>query len=84
MWSSSRLTSLDAPPPHGSIRLGINHDLEAVEHRQGLKIGCPEEVAYRMGYINAEELQALAKPLEKSGYGIYLNNLLRDEGVVFA
>jgi len=58
--------------------------IRVVEERQGLKIACPEEVAYRMGYINAEQLQALAKPLEKSGYGIYLNNLLRDKGVVFA
>ena len=51
-----------------------------VEQRQGLKIACPEEIAYRMGYISAEELLALAKPLAKSGYRIYLENLLRDEG----
>ena len=51
-----------------------------MEQRQGLKIACPEEIAYRMGYISAEELLALAKPLAKSGYGVYLENLLRDEG----
>ena len=55
-----------------------------VEERQGLKIACPEEVAYRKGYIDAEQLLALAKPLEKSGYGLYLQNLLKEEGVVFA
>jgi glucose-1-phosphate thymidylyltransferase len=41
-------------------------------------------VAFRKGYISAEQLLALAKPLEKSGYGVYLKNLLNDEGVVFA
>ena len=39
-----------------------------------------EEIAFRMGYINQEQLLALAKPLAKSGYGIYLEGLLRDEG----
>jgi glucose-1-phosphate thymidylyltransferase len=68
---------------HNSLLDAANF-IRVVEERQGLKIACPEEVAYRMGYISAEELQALAKPLEKSGYGIYLNNLLREEGVVFA
>lgn len=68
---------------HNSLLDAANF-IRVVEERQGLKIACPEEVAYRMGYINAEQLLALAKPLEKSGYGIYLNNLLRDEGVVFA
>jgi len=68
---------------HNSLLDAANF-IRVVEERQGLKIACPEEVAYRMGYITAEQLQALARPLEKSGYGIYLNNLLRDEGVVFA
>lgn len=50
--------------------------IETIEKRQGLKINCPEEIAYRMGYINAEQLKALAEPLRKSGYGVYLLNLL--------
>lgn len=50
--------------------------IETIEKRQGLKVNCPEEVAYRMGYINAEQLTALAEPLRKSGYGEYLLNLI--------
>ncbi len=49
--------------------------VQTIEQRQGLKIGCIEEVAFRMGFINKEQLLALAKPLEKSGYGVYLKNL---------
>jgi glucose-1-phosphate thymidylyltransferase len=48
-----------------------------VERRQGTKIGCPEEVSWRLGFINDEQLSRLAGPLEKSGYGHYLNGLLR-------
>jgi len=48
-----------------------------IEERQGLKIGCIEEIAYRMKFINAEELATIAKPLVKSGYGAYLLNLLK-------
>jgi len=51
-----------------------------VEQRQGLKIACPEEVAYQMGYINASELQQLAKPLIKSGYGQYLLKVIEQDG----
>lgn len=51
--------------------------VQVIEERQGLKIGCIEEVAYRMGYINAEQLEAIAKPLVKSGYGAYLLGLLK-------
>lgn len=47
-----------------------------LEHRQGLKVGCPEEVAWRMGWISADQLPALAAPLRKSGYGDYLMRLL--------
>ena len=50
--------------------------IRAIEKRQGLKIGCPEEIAYRMGYINANKLRKIAQPLVKSGYGQYLINLL--------
>jgi len=50
--------------------------VQVIEERQGLKVGCIEEVAYRMGFIDAEQLEAIAKPLVKSGYGAYLLNLL--------
>ena len=50
----------------------------AIEKRQGLKICCPEEVAYRMGYIDAEQLEKLAAPLVKSGYGSYLLKVIND------
>ena len=49
--------------------------VQTIEQRQGLKVGCIEEVAFRMNYINKEQLLALAKPLEKSGYGTYLKNV---------
>jgi glucose-1-phosphate thymidylyltransferase len=49
--------------------------VQVIEQRQGLKIGCIEEVAFRRGFINKEQLIELAKPLEKSGYGVYLKNL---------
>ncbi len=50
--------------------------IETIEARQGLKIACPEEIAWRMGFIDAEQIERLAKPLEKSGYGRYLLDLL--------
>lgn len=50
--------------------------IRALEKRQGLKVNCPEEVAFRMKYISAEQLRAIAQPLVKSGYGTYLLNLL--------
>jgi len=52
--------------------------VQTVEKRQGLKIACPEEIAYRMGYISAEQLEKLAAALAKSGYGQYLQQVLRD------
>jgi glucose-1-phosphate thymidylyltransferase len=67
---------------HNSLLDAANF-IRVVEERQGLKVACPEEVAFRMGYIDAEQLLALAAPLEKSGYGLYLKGLLRDDGVVF-
>ncbi len=50
--------------------------VQVIEERQGMKIGCIEEVAYRMGYINGDQLRSIAKPLVKSGYGQYLLNIL--------
>ncbi|MCC6152827.1 MAG: glucose-1-phosphate thymidylyltransferase, partial [Candidatus Hydrogenedentes bacterium] len=50
--------------------------VQVIEERQGLKIGCIEEAAYRMGFISDLELRALAEPLLKSGYGKYLVSLL--------
>jgi glucose-1-phosphate thymidylyltransferase len=53
--------------------------IAAVEKRQGLKICCPEEIAYRKGYIDAEQLKKLAEPLIKSGYGKYLSKILTNK-----
>ena len=50
--------------------------VEVIEERQGLKIGCVEEIAYRNGFIDAEELLKAAEKLGKSGYGVYLRGLL--------
>jgi glucose-1-phosphate thymidylyltransferase len=52
--------------------------IRTLEHRQALKVGCPEEVAWRQGWISGEQLAALAEPLRKSGYGGYLLRLLDD------
>ena len=51
--------------------------VQVIEERQGLKIGCIEEIAYRNGFINAEQLKQIAQPLVKSGYGTYLMNLIK-------
>ncbi len=53
--------------------------IETIEKRQGLKIACPEEIAYRMGYLSAQQLEALAAPLAKNGYGQYLLDVLREQ-----
>ena len=63
---------------HASLNAASNF-IETVEERQGLKICCPEEIAYRQGFINAEQLTALALPLKKSGYGEYLLNILEQD-----
>ncbi|MEW9899462.1 glucose-1-phosphate thymidylyltransferase RfbA [Chitinivorax sp. PXF-14] len=52
--------------------------IETIEKRQGLKIACPEEIAYRMGYVDAAQVQKLAAPLAKTGYGQYLLNMLEE------
>jgi len=56
-----------------------NNFIEAIENRQGLKIACIEEIAYRLGYIDAEQIQKLAAPLAKNGYGKYLLDMLKYE-----
>ncbi len=55
--------------------------VKIIEDRQGLKIGCIEEIAFKMGYINADQLMEIASPLMKSGYGEYLKNLLDPDRV---
>lgn len=57
--------------------MDANQFVEVIEKRQGLKIGCIEEVAYRMNYIDAAQLEQIAQPLVKSGYGKYLLNLIK-------
>jgi glucose-1-phosphate thymidylyltransferase len=52
--------------------------IETIEHRQGLKVACPEEIAYRKGFINAEQVAKLAQPLAKNGYGQYLLRMLKE------
>ena len=59
---------------HNSL-LDASNFIRVVEERQGLKICCPEEIAYRMGFITREQLLALAHPLKKSGYGLYLERI---------
>ncbi len=52
--------------------------IQTIEHRQGLKVACPEEIAFRAGWINAEQVEALARPLAKNGYGQYLLRLIKE------
>ena len=58
--------------------LQASHFVETIEARQGLKIACPEEIAYRQGWIDAEDVRHLAEPLKKNDYGRYLLDLTRD------
>lgn len=60
---------------HDSL-LEASQFISTLENRQGLKVACPEEIAFRQGWISAEQLSALAKPLSKNGYGQYLQRLL--------
>lgn len=53
--------------------------VQVIEQRQGIKIACLEEIAYRKGFINREQLETMAKPLLKSGYGQYLMNVLKEQ-----
>jgi len=62
---------------HESL-LEASQFIQTIEHRQGLKIACPEEIAYHMEFINAAQLEKLAAPLLKSGYGAYLMRVLND------
>ncbi|MGZ5097826.1 MAG: glucose-1-phosphate thymidylyltransferase RfbA [Usitatibacter sp.] len=62
---------------HESL-LEAAHFIETIERRQGLKIACPEEIAFRMGYIDGAQLEKLADPMRKNAYGQYLLEVLRD------
>lgn len=63
---------------HDSL-LQASHFIATLEHRQGLKVACPEEIAFRQKWIDAEQLERLAVPLSKNGYGQYLKRLLHDK-----
>jgi len=64
-----------------SSLMQAGHFVQVIEERQDLKIGCIEEVAYRMGFIDRTQLKEVAEPLQKSGYGQYLLNLLKDDSL---
>ena len=67
---------------HQSL-LDAGNFIRVIEERQGLKVACLEEIAYRLGYITADEVLALAAPLVKSGYGAYLETVVSEGGPVF-
>jgi len=62
---------------HDSL-LEASSFIATLEKRQGLKVACPEEIAYRAGWIGAEQLEKLAAPMLKNGYGAYLKQILSD------
>ena len=64
---------------HETLMQASNY-IETIEERQGLKVACIEEIAYRMGYIDSMKVEGLARPLMKNGYGQYLMDLLKYEG----
>ena len=66
---------------HDSL-LEAGQFIATIEKRQGLKVACPEEIAFRQGWITPEQLEALAQPLAKNGYGQYLLGLLEGSGVL--
>ena len=63
---------------HESLQQATNF-IETIEQRQGLKVSCPEEISYRMGYIDAGQVERLAWPMKKNGYGQYLMELVEEE-----
>lgn len=63
---------------HDSL-LEASQFIATLEKRQGLKVACPEEIAFRSGWIDASQLEALAQPLVKNGYGLYLMKILNDK-----
>ena len=67
---------------HQSL-LDAGNFIRVIEERQGLKVACLEEIAYRLGYISADQVRALAAPLIKSGYGAYLETLISNDGPLF-
>ncbi|MGZ8215188.1 MAG: glucose-1-phosphate thymidylyltransferase RfbA, partial [Methylosarcina sp.] len=62
---------------HESL-LDASQFIATLEHRQGLKVSCPEEIAFRKKWISAEQLEKLAEPLAKNGYGLYLQRILNE------
>jgi glucose-1-phosphate thymidylyltransferase len=67
---------LDTGTPE-SMQEASNY-IEAIEKRQGLKVACPEEIAYRLGHINRQQLEELARQYGRNAYGDYLRDLLTD------
>ena len=85
-WELQQLDAVVMGRGHAWLDTGTHESLldasqfiQTIEKRQGLKIACPEEIAYRMGYISTKQLQLLAEPLRSSGYGDYLLSLLQDK-----